>query len=246
MRRKTTLAAVALALLAAGCGQQQPTQREALASYLKHVNKIESALTRPLASVTSAGNQFAQEQARGGTLTNLVTASHRQALIGAWSQIVALRARLAAVKAPPAAARLRGLLLQIIDGQAALTREVAQLVDFLPSFSAALRPLAPATRQLELALAQQSSSRVAGVSAAYAGKAAALQQCKHAVDAVGLGDCRVRGAGAGDRGRGRDQQLAPGCLPKVEGALPQVDRRAGLEVGRGDGGAQRRALGSPA
>ena len=184
MRKRTTLAAVALTLLAAGCGQQQPTQREAVASYLKHVDRIESALTRPLSTVTSAGNQFAQEQARGGTLTNLVTASHRQALLGAWSQIVALRARLAAVKAPPAATRLRGLLVQIVDGQAALTRELAQLVDFLPRFSAALRPLAPATRHLQRALSQQSTSSSAGVAAAYASKAAALRQFQHAVDGV--------------------------------------------------------------
>jgi hypothetical protein len=184
MRTRTTLAAVALTVLAAGCGQQQPTPRQAVASYLRHVNRIESALTRPLSTVTSAGNQFAQEQARGGTLTNLVTASHRQALLGAWSQIVALRARLSAVKAPPAAARLRVLLLQIIDGQAALTRELAQLVDFLPRFSDAMRPLAPATRQLELALAQQSTSSSAGAAAAYASKAAALRQFKHAVDKV--------------------------------------------------------------
>jgi hypothetical protein len=76
---------------------------------------------------------------------------------------------LAAVKTPPAAVRLRSVLLQIVGGEAALTREFARLVDFLPRFSAALRPLAPATTQLELALAQLTASTPAGVTAAYAG-----------------------------------------------------------------------------
>jgi hypothetical protein len=183
MWKRTTFATLAVVVLAAGCGQQA-TPRSEVASYVKQVNKIESALARPLATVATTGSAFAHEQAAGGTLTNLLTTSHEQALLGAWAKIVALRARLAAVKAPQAAVRLRGLLLEIIDGQAGLTRELAQLVEFLPRFSAALRPLAPATRRLELALAQQSTATSSSVAAAYAGKAAALRQFKHAVDAV--------------------------------------------------------------
>jgi hypothetical protein len=182
MRLQTAMLAVALGLGVAGCGQQS-TPRQEVAAYLTHVNRIESELSRPLETVTTAGRQFAQEQGSGGTLTNLVTSSHEQALLGALSQITAVRARLAAIRAPAAAANLRGLLLQIVDGEAELTREVARLVDFLPRFNAALRPLAPATRSLEHALSQPGASG-SSVAAEYAAKAAALRRFKHAVDGV--------------------------------------------------------------
>lgn len=181
MRARTWIAAVALGLLVAACGQQS-TPRQAVAAYLKHVNRIESELTHPLSTVTSAGGQFAQEQGSGGSLTNLVTGSHEQALLGALSRIEALRARLAAIQTPAAAVRLRRLLLQIIDAQAAMTREVAQLVNFLPRFKAALNPLAPATRRLEAALSHQSAA--GSTAAASSANAVALRRFKHAVDGV--------------------------------------------------------------
>lgn len=178
---RRTLAALGLALVMSACGQHQ-TQRTAVASYLQRVNRIETELTVPLGTVTTTGNEFAEEQKAGGTLTNLVSASHRQALLNALSRIVVLRARLASIKTPPPAAKLRQLLLEIIDGQAALTREVAQLVVFLPRFDAGLAPLVPATRQLESALAQQTPAASAGT--AYAEKAAALRRFKAAIDAT--------------------------------------------------------------
>lgn len=172
-----------LGALAAGCGQQSGP-RANMASYLKQVNLVEAALSRPLATVTSIGTQFAQEQQAGGTLTTLVTASHEQGLLDALSRIDALRARLAALRAPRAATHLRGLLLQIIDGQARLTRELAGLVDFLPRYTAALQPLGRATRRLEAALSQNTLAAPAAVTAAYATKAAALRRFKTSVDAV--------------------------------------------------------------
>lgn len=182
MRGRTWTAVFALGLLLAGCGQQT-TQRQAVAAYLRHVDKVESGLTHPLATATSAGGQFAREEGAGGTLTNLVTSSHEQALRGALSRIEAVRARLAAIRAPAAAERLRRLLLEIIDGQAAMTREVAELVTFLPNFRAALTPLAPATRSLEATLSQQIAPG-SSATPAYATKAAALRRFKRAVDGV--------------------------------------------------------------
>ena len=73
------------------------------------------------------------------------------------SQIESLRARLAEITAPPAAEQLRALLLQLIDGEASMTRELAQLVAFLPQYNAALASLGPAIRRLELALARRSA-----------------------------------------------------------------------------------------
>ncbi len=182
MRARWTLAGAAAALMVAACGQQA-SQRAAVAAYLRHVNQIERALARPLARVTTAGARFATEQRAGGTLTNLLPTQQEATLQTALAQVRDLRARLAALKAPPPTRRLRRLLLQIVDGQSALTREVAELVRFLPSYSSALRPLAPATRSLELALAQ-STPPSPRLPTAYAAKAAALRQFKATVQGI--------------------------------------------------------------
>jgi hypothetical protein len=181
--RTAILAAVAAVALLAGCGQRS-TQRQAVATYLKKVDQIERQLVRPLSTVTSTGRQFAQEQRAGGTLTGLLTSSHEQQLLHADAQITAARAHLAAVHAPVPASKLRVLLLQIVDGQMKLTRELAQLVSFLPRYTAALRPLGPATLKLEAALTRQTAVGPAGVAAVYAAKAAALRRFKAAVDGI--------------------------------------------------------------
>ena len=68
------------------------------------------------------------------------------------------------------------LLLELIDDQAAMTRQVAELVAFLPRYTAALRSLGPATKQLETVLSQRSAYGAAAVSAVFASKAAALRR----------------------------------------------------------------------
>jgi hypothetical protein len=175
--------ALILGGLLAGCGQHQ-SQRAAVALYLKQVNRIEKQLVTPLSKVTTTGTQFSQEQRSGGSLTSLLPISQQEALLGAWSQIEALRARLAALKTPPPAGHLRSLLLQVIDGQAGLTHELAQLVVFLPRYDEDLRPLGPATRRLEVALSQQTAFGSAAVTAVYAGKAAALRQFQSSLNRV--------------------------------------------------------------
>jgi hypothetical protein len=180
---RPTLAAAALGLLLAGCGHHT-SQRAAVASYLKQVNRVERTLAPPLGTVTSVGTQFAQEQRAGGTLTGLLTAGHEARLLAALSHIRASRARLAALAVPRQATRLRTLLLQVIDGQVRLTRELAQLIVFLPRFSTALRPLAPATRRLEVTLSRQTALGSAGVLAVYAEKAAALRRFRAAVQGI--------------------------------------------------------------
>ena len=180
--RRAILAAAALAVLLAGCGQNR-SQRAAVAAYLTHVNRIERALTKPFAAVTLAGQRFSSEEQAGGTLTGLLIATHELQLVKALSQIEARRAELADIRAPRPASRLRTLLLELIDGEAHLTRELAQLVSFLPQYTSALRPLPSATRRLQAAL---SKPAVAGSSAssAYADKAGALRQFKRTVDGM--------------------------------------------------------------
>lgn len=180
---RATFAAVMLALVLAGCGQQS-SRRAGVATYLKKVDRIEAGLRQPLGSVTSAGQAFTQEQRAGGTLTGLVTASQEQQLLRALSEVKVLRARLAAVPVPAAATRLRTMLLQIVDVEAQLTRELAQLVVFLPRYQAELRSLTPATARLESALSRRTALGPAGVAALYSAKAAALRQFAASVDAL--------------------------------------------------------------
>ncbi len=175
------LAALTLGLLSAGCGHQS-SQRSAVANYLKQVNRVEQALTGPLTAVSSIGRQFARESRTGGSLTTLVSASHEQQLRRALSQIETQRVRLAGPAAPPPAKRLRSVLLQIVDREAELTRELAQLIAFLPGYSAALRPLAPTTRKLEAALSRRTAFGPSDVATVYASKAAALRKFKAVVD----------------------------------------------------------------
>jgi hypothetical protein len=192
-RPRTAVAVTLLALLAGGCGQQQSSQRPAVAGYVKRVNTIEAALTAPLASVTSAGNAFSQEQrfaadvsSQGQRSAGILSLgpSPEQTLQKALIEILAVRTRLTATETPPVAERLRALLLELIDGQAAMTRQIAELVAFLPRYTAALRPLGPATKRLETVLSQRTAYGSAAVSAVFASKAAALRQFQAATNAM--------------------------------------------------------------
>jgi|GEM_PF-3063704 len=181
MRSSAILAAAALAVLAAGCGQQEAGPRPAVAAYLRRVDRVERAAAGPLSAVSRVSGQFVQQQRAGGPLIGLLTVSQERTLLDAWRGIRRQQARLAAIPAPPAARRLRSLLLEIIAGQASLTRELASLVGFLPRYSAALRPLAEASRRLQAALAQAGSSTSAAAAAA---KASALRQFRSTVEGV--------------------------------------------------------------
>jgi hypothetical protein len=183
--------AAAVTLAAGGCGGS--SQREAVSTYVTRIGRIEAALATPLKAVSQAGNQFAQERAAGGSSTGgALAAAHERTLLRALEQIRGLRAQAAALKTPGAAGRLRALVLELIDRQAAMTREVAQLVVFLPSFNTALAPLGLATRQLEVVLSKQTALGTAAVAAVYSAKAAALRGFKVAVDAVAANLRRLR------------------------------------------------------
>jgi hypothetical protein len=183
MRRRLTVALLAM-LLPAGCGGQH-SQRPALANYITQAGRIEAALVTPLTAVTQAGAGFAKARGRHARLVDRLSgAGSERILLLASTQIGSLRARLAALPAPPPATRLRRLLLERVDLQARLTREVAALVAFVPRFAATLGPLGPATRRLEVSLSQRSAYGAAAVAAAYATKAAALRRFQASVDAV--------------------------------------------------------------
>ena len=247
--RRPAVVVILLAVVAGGCGQQS-SQRPAVARYVKQVNTIEAGLAAPLASVTSAGNAFSQEQRLSGNVSarkqrsaGILTLgpSPEQTLQKAWSRIRALRTQLAAIRTPPAAEHLRVLLLGLIDGQAAMTRQVAELVAFLPRYTAALGSLGPATKKLEAVLTQRTAYGAAAVSAVYASKAAALRRFQATTGALLEQLHRLRppavsrpgytaqltalqgmGASAGRLAAA----LAPGATSNVALVLAQFDRAA--------------------
>lgn len=180
---RLALAAVAVAIVAGGCGHQS-SQRPAVAAYVKQINRIESRLVVPLRQVTAGAALFSRAQSAGTSAGGPGAGTPEQTLLSAWARIRALRGQVAALSTPPAAAHLRALALELIDRQAELTREVAGLIEFLPRYNATLRPLAPATRRLEVVLSRRSAAGAAAVATVYASKAAALRRFQASVDAI--------------------------------------------------------------
>jgi hypothetical protein len=172
-------------LALAGCGQQSNSQRADVAAYLKHVQRTETAFQSPLSEVAKVGSVLAQEQKGDSLLGALAEASNEASLDQASRRLAVLRTQLATTPAPASAAHLRRLLLELADRQIALARELASLVVFLPQFTTALKPLAPATTHLQAALTAPSISGTAAVvAAAYEFKAAALRTFALAVEKI--------------------------------------------------------------
>jgi hypothetical protein len=157
---------VATAVLASACGGSSPTPKAQVAAYVKKVNALERRLQAPLQAV---------KQTVASVLPQSGASARQQKLTGAWRQIVSVRASLAALRAPPAAMRLRVLLLRVADKQADLTLQQARLAGFVPAFSAAVKPLAPATIRLQGVLRSNQTPGTAAVATLYARKADALR-----------------------------------------------------------------------
>lgn len=177
MHRRVTALALAAGLLAAGCGHSSSGQRGVVAHYVSQADVVELALRTPLATVTSTGGLFARELAAGPSRKLLDSSpAHARALAQAAAAIERLRARLAAITTPALALHLRGLLLELIDGQLRLTGEVQRMVLYMPRIATTLTPLLPALRRLEPALARRNAAGASAVAAAYREKAAALRR----------------------------------------------------------------------
>ena len=147
MRRPAIFAAVAAALLAAGCGSSKPhSARPAVAAYVNRLNTLEKQLASPLKAVTVAGSKLPRSTAK-------VNHVEIDSLRHADNRMIALRDRLAAIPVPSAAGRLRILVLLLAGGEIDMTNELSELFSFLPQYTAALKQLAPATTELRSALA---------------------------------------------------------------------------------------------
>jgi hypothetical protein len=190
-------AAAATAVLISGCGGSKVTQRQAVATYIKRVQRVENAMQPPLSQVGHAGSALAGATGQGSQdkqakRKRQSLASARGSLRSAERRLAALRGRLAAIRVPRPARHLRTLMLRLADRQLALTREVAQLERFLPAFESALKPLGPASVALHEALAVQGRFTRAQLAAVDRRKADALERFRAAVRSVAAAVGKLR------------------------------------------------------
>jgi len=138
-----------VSLFLAGCGGGT---HAALTDYLKRVQTAETGMAGQLQQVTSANQTFARSK-KDPELSRKLASSERT--------LRTLRQRLAGVTAPPQARQLRGLLLQLVDGEIELAHEVRQLYTFVPRYRVALRPLQPASTALQKQLSASAKGAAA-------------------------------------------------------------------------------------
>jgi hypothetical protein len=144
-----SVAAVALAVLAAGCGDDGPSRRDVVAQYIEDVNTIEAGLAVPSRDVADASRELARPKGdRPAAVAKLR---------GAARTIDVLGGQLTALTPPEEAMRLQTLLLSLLRSEASLAREVAGFGSFIPAYERALQPLRAAGSKLKAALAAKSS-----------------------------------------------------------------------------------------
>jgi hypothetical protein len=137
--RLVTVALIAL-FVASACGTGTHTR---IANYLDSVQREEQLTGGPLQQVSNANRDFARSK-NSAKLDHELATSERT--------LHDLRQRLAALEAPPQATRLRALILQLVDREIGLAREVRQLAAVVPRYQAALRPVQQASAKLQTKL----------------------------------------------------------------------------------------------
>jgi len=148
------VAALALCLVAAGCGGGKSTaRRDAVATYILKVDAIEQRLAKPLLDVSKANRDFAKGHG--------ASPAARLELVRAQATIGRLERLLRAVPAPPDAARLHRLLLGYVAGEEELAGEAVRLARFLPAFTATLALLQRPNVELRQVLSQKKASLAA-------------------------------------------------------------------------------------
>jgi len=140
---RVALAALAVVLLVSSCGGSG-ARRKAVTDYIHQVNSVQIAMRAPLISVQKAYKDFGRKN--GPTLAKI-----EPRLVRAEATIRGMVKQLEALQPPPDARKLHALLVRLVSQEAEVAHEVVLLAQFSPRFSAALRPLAPASAKLRAA-----------------------------------------------------------------------------------------------
>jgi outer membrane murein-binding lipoprotein Lpp len=163
--RLTPAALLVVCLVLAGCGGSG--RKEAISAYIDQVNAVQTRMAKPLQDVSRANRDFAAGKKDPAVVRDHLTRSEQT--------MKTLRRRLERVRPPADAKKLHALLLELIGREVALTHEVAQMAVFIPAFSLALEPAAPAGKRLKSEL---------NVKGKVAEKAAALEAYRDALGGV--------------------------------------------------------------
>jgi hypothetical protein len=128
----TATAAVAAAVIVTVTNHKSGTSgpRKRVSDYVTQVNAVQNSMQAPLTRVMLAYKDFAGQRA--------VHHDPRPELEQATRTLNRLGRRLAAIPAPPEAAKLRGLILQLLSKETAITREVAGMATFTHPFTVLL------------------------------------------------------------------------------------------------------------
>jgi hypothetical protein len=153
---RLTLAALAIAALAGGCGGGDG-RRDTVAAYIDEANAIQKELRVPLTAAARAYADFSRGDAS--------LAEVRPRLVRSRRTIRTLERRLVRLQPPPDAKRLHSLLLGLVEAQAEIAYELERLAGFLPRFEQHRTSLRLAERQLRTALAaaRRADSRAAAL-----------------------------------------------------------------------------------
>lgn len=136
--------AAVLVTVGGGGGSKVSPERRDVTAYIDAVNGVQKQMGKPLARVFAAYRDF--------TGNGSSTRNPAPELADATRTLDTLRARLAALPAPPQARKLRRLLLKLVAQQAAVTREVQGLATFTPAFARTLAVAKRANAALGVAL----------------------------------------------------------------------------------------------
>ena len=158
-RRLVLLALVAaLAAAPAGCGGDDggKKQREAVADYIRDVNTTQQRFAVVYSAADDALRAFGAKGSMGAKTSD--------ELAQAAATMRDVRGSLAAIEPPVDARKLHAEILQLLDLQTALTRDLSEMARYLPAASAALRSAEVARAKLQKGL--ETSSTVPGQAAA--------------------------------------------------------------------------------
>jgi len=177
MRRAgIALAAIAAVLLTAGCGGHSK-RRDAVSTYFKQVDNVQIAMRTPLLAVEKAYKDFGRKH--GPTLAQV-----EPRLARAEVTMREVGKRLRALQPPPDARKLHGMLIRLVNDESEIGHEVVQLAQFSPRFTAALAPLAPASKSLRAAFKSAKKAKAQAVALdAYAAALAGVLRKLRAIEA---------------------------------------------------------------
>jgi hypothetical protein len=155
----------------------------AVAAYITRVDAAEQQMHAPLTQLLTVYRTYSTHKTGGNEQAQLAKSART---------LRTLQQRLLAIPAPPAATKLRTLLVQFVGTERDVALEIAQLARFLPRFRALSAAAAVANNELSRSLAatkpprahavRGTAKQIAAARAAYAAAARAAQA--HEADAI--------------------------------------------------------------